>query len=57
MDDVEYDLRMAMVSMVNGALMAKGGRSQVNECRGWDICSGPKDAIGDREVLDRVFRF
>ena len=29
--DVEYDLRMAMVSMVNGTLMAKGEGRRVSE--------------------------
>jgi hypothetical protein len=31
MGDVEYDLGVAMFSMVNGTLMAKDGRDQVNE--------------------------
>ena len=34
MSDVEYDVWMAMVSMVNGTLMAKRGRDHVKECRG-----------------------
>ena len=56
MDDVEYDLGVAMVSMVNGALMAKVADAKLTDARGEEFAQD-HDAIGDREIGHRVFRF
>src|ERR1700733_10006766 len=54
MVDVEYDLKKASIYMVNGTLMAKCGRGQVNESRARrHLISniGPSLAIGKTEAL------